>query len=113
MPEATAQHHFIKSVQREGEWVAMVADAHVLEKSGVSIDALRSASRMTTFNATRMREGVHFMTADQLQERITVFKAHGMDKSVDNMQRALDVVSEKNGKIMTRAPALHAPAFSG
>lgn len=113
MPEAKAQHHFIKSVERNGEWVAMVADALVLEKNNISIDSIRSASRMNTFNAIQMREGMHFMTEDQLQERITVFKAHGMDKSVENMQRALDVVSEKNAKPSARAPLPQAHAFSG
>lgn len=111
MPEATAQHHFIKSVKQADEWVAMVADAKVLDESNLSIEALRSASRMTTFNTTRLRAGVHFMNADQLAERIGVFIGHGLDKSAENMQRALDVINEKNGKT-ARAPALHAPAMA-
>ncbi len=111
MPEATAQHQFIKSVQRDGEWVAVVADANVLAANGSSIEALRSASLTGAFNAMRTRAGIHQMTADQLEERIAVFKGHGLDKSASSMQRALDVINEKNGKSGT-APAVTRPAMA-
>lgn len=103
--EATQRFHFIKTLQQGESWVAMIADAEAL--GGLAgVEALRSASRMSgTFNGVKMRGGVHFYTAEQLDGRLPELEKQGMDKSAEAFRLAQKRLHDRTaGAAATAAP---------
>lgn len=98
--EAAQKLHFIKTVERQNGWQAMIADAEFI--GGLAgVKALRSASKISdTFNGMRIRGGVHFYTAEQLQTRLPDLEKQGMDKSAAAFRRALECINARQSKVM-------------
>lgn len=112
--EERQKHHFIKTVQRPEGWVAMFADAEVLGGEH-AVESLRTASKTATFNAVKIREGVHFYSAEQLTRRIGTLKIEGLDRSAAAFERALAAIVTRNAgapvmpEMQGRVSAMTAP----
>lgn len=95
--EKNQRYVFIKSLKRSEDWIAMIADDEVLRKNGSSAESIKNAAVSTTFNAVRLREGVHFFNSSQVNRLLKNCEKMGMNKSAESLQRAIEVLNEKNG----------------
>jgi hypothetical protein len=77
---------FIATRVVNNEVVAILADRNKLGDSGV--ESLHAASVSHKFNTLSAREGVHFMSAKQLETRAEDLDKAGMDVSAKELRRA-------------------------
>lgn len=85
------RYRFLKTTEREGRVVAMIADVDRIGEAGVS--SMRNAFRAHANPI--IRDGVVLMNADQLRERLPELEHHGMANSVAAFQRAIQCISDR------------------
>jgi len=106
--EQTPRYVFLKTIpaqNKDGTFVALIADAQILGEGGVR-------SMQLAFNAHAAplsRKGLLPMTAEQLVQRLPELEEQGLDKSMAAFQRAIECVHKKNEK--TPSPAAHTPVL--
>jgi len=107
--EENQRYFFVKTFETSGGWKAMIADNKVLQENGSSAEDVIKASKVEIFNTVRLRGGVHLCDGSRLTSLLNNCKTMGMDKSSEALQRAIDVLNEKNGTLQNQVVLTVAP----
>ena len=101
-----ARLEFIRTVEKNGQVLAVIADRQVLGDDGIT--SFKQA--LNAGQAPRVRAGVHVLTAAQLEERLPALSANkDTISSAASFRRALQSISVKQ---VAARPAPKAASFA-
>ncbi len=103
--EEKAKYNFLRTIEKDGHYIALIADRDILGDAGV--ESLRLAFNAHACPLTRT--GLLLLCLEQLETRLPILEQQRKDKSLENCKLAIRCIKNKSAaaKPATKPAQLH------
>lgn len=106
--EEKQRYHCIAVTKQDDHYIAVIGDAEVMGES--TIKSLQRAAPQDRSKVV-LREGVTTYGAEALAQRVAALQGSGMDRSVPELQRVLEILQRRDLELKAVVSGMSAPVL--